>query len=112
MGEIMESTANITSNSKPIVSDAVSAAHKSIDSASEMAHPAVDRLASGAHETVGQFAEVAESIGSKGEQLLAIQRRMIEGTRGYVRENPLLTLGIAVAASWLVGRIFGTLNSR
>src|ERR1700758_5125381 len=103
----MESTANITGNSKPLGGDAISAAHKSIESATEMAHPAIDHLASGAHETVGKIAESAESIGAKSERLLAIQRRMIEGTRGYVRENPLMTLGIAVAASWLIGRIYG-----
>jgi ElaB/YqjD/DUF883 family membrane-anchored ribosome-binding protein len=108
----MESTANLTSNSKPNAGDAIAAAHKSIDNASEVVHPAVDRLASGAHNAVDSLAGAAESIGSKGERFLSRQNQKLEGPRAYVRENPLMTVGIAVAAGWLVARLFGVFSSR
>jgi ElaB/YqjD/DUF883 family membrane-anchored ribosome-binding protein len=108
----MESTVNLTTNAKSIAGDAIATAHKSIDNASELAHPAVDRLTSGAHGAVESLAGAADSISSKGESFLARQSQKLESSRAYVRENPLTTVGIAVAAGWLVARLFGGFNSR
>jgi ElaB/YqjD/DUF883 family membrane-anchored ribosome-binding protein len=98
-------------NATRTVEQARSGAHNVIDKASDAARPMVERVASGAHRAVDSIAgaagQAAETLGVKGEQLKDAQLRAMEQCRGYVRDNPLASLGIAVAAgfilSWLVG---------
>ena len=83
-------------------------AHHTIDKVSDAARPAVERVATGAHQVVDKLAGVAtnaaETLGVKGEQLKQAQTRVTENIRDYVRENPLASVGIAVAAGILVSR--------
>lgn len=83
-------------------------AHSGIDAASAAAHPAIDRLASGAHKAVDSADDAAMSAanalgkaGAKGEKLVAA------GT-GYMREHPLLALGLAVTAGFLLSRLLAS----
>jgi ElaB/YqjD/DUF883 family membrane-anchored ribosome-binding protein len=46
-----------------------------------------------------------EQLGAKSEEWLAMKDRAMETTRGYVRENPLIALGIALALGILLARI-------
>lgn len=69
-----------------------------IDRLSESAHSAVDRAAQSA-------AQVAERFGEKGEELLALKDDYVEQARDYVKENPIMALGIALAAGYLFGKI-------
>ncbi len=91
------------------VENATSGAHHAIDKASEAARPAVDRVAAGAHNVVdklaGAAASAADTMGVKGEQLKAAQARATEASRDYVRENPLTSIGIAVAVGFLLSRL-------
>jgi len=91
------------------VDQASTGAHDAIDKASDAARPAVDRIASGAHQAVDKFASVAgqaaDSLGVKGEQLMKFQAQAVEQVRGYVRENPVASLGIAIAAGYLLSRL-------
>lgn len=84
-------------------------AHAAIDKVSEAARPMVDRVASGAHQAVDRVADVAghaaDTLGVKGEQLKDAQMRAMEQCRGYVRDNPLASLGIAIAAGFLLSRL-------
>jgi alkylation response protein AidB-like acyl-CoA dehydrogenase len=87
------------------VDRAAKSAHSGIDAATDAAHPTIDRLAAGAHKLVDNADEVADQAvqalgeaGVKGEQLIA------SGT-GYVREHPLLTLGLAVVAGYVLSRL-------
>ncbi len=110
-----EHTSNKTSNSGPTVRPAIEGleriaegAHSGINAASEAAHPAIDRVASGAHKVVDNADQVAahaaEAIGKagvKGEELVAA------GT-SYMREHPLLTLGVAVAAGYVLSRLMSS----
>lgn len=82
--------------------------HSGIDAASHAVHPAIDRMASGAHKAVDNADEVANQAanalgkaGVKGEELVAA------GT-GYMREHPLLTLGLAVTAGYVLSRLLAT----
>lgn len=59
------------------------------------AHNAVEFLAGGAHRVVDSLESTAANIEPKG-------RRVLSGARAYVRTNPLLSLGIAVAAGMVV----------
>ena len=69
-----------------------------IDRLADSAHGAIDR----ASQTASQ---VAERFGEKGEELLAMKEDYVEAARDYVKENPLVALGIALAAGYLFGKI-------
>ncbi len=88
------------------VDDAASNLHGAINRASDVARPAVDHLASGAHhamdslaKTAGQF---AKTLDTRGEQLMAAQSRLTGRCSSMVRENPIRTLGLAVATGFVV----------
>jgi ElaB/YqjD/DUF883 family membrane-anchored ribosome-binding protein len=72
----------------------------------------VDRLASGAHQAVDKIADAAgqaaETLGVKGEQLKNAQMQAMEQCRGYVRDHPVMSLGIAVAAGFLLSRLLSS----
>ena len=69
----------------------------------------IDRLADSAHGAIDRAtqtaAQVAERFGEKGEELLAMKDDYIGTARDYVKENPLMALGIALAAGYLFGKI-------
>jgi ElaB/YqjD/DUF883 family membrane-anchored ribosome-binding protein len=69
-----------------------------IDRLSETAHGAIDR----ATQTASQM---AERFGERGEELLAMKDDYLETAREYVKENPFMAVGIALAAGYLFGKI-------
>jgi ElaB/YqjD/DUF883 family membrane-anchored ribosome-binding protein len=69
-----------------------------IDRLAETAHGAIDRATQTA-------ADMAERFGTKGEELWAMKDDYVETTREYVKENPIMALGIALAAGYLFGKI-------
>jgi ElaB/YqjD/DUF883 family membrane-anchored ribosome-binding protein len=91
------------------VDQASTGAHDVIDKVSDAARPVVDRIASGAHQAVDKIAsaagQAAETLGVKGEQLKNAQVRVMEQCRGYVRDHPVTSLGIAIAAGFLLSRL-------
>ena len=78
------------------------AADKSIDTYSKTAHQAVDRAAETAAAVAGRLGERVEALGAKGEELLEMKDAWLEGARDYVKEHPFQTIGIAVAAGYLL----------
>jgi ElaB/YqjD/DUF883 family membrane-anchored ribosome-binding protein len=88
-------------------------AHQAIDTAaakaSEKAGPAIDRAAQAAHQTVDKVAQAAapaaDWISENADQLRAQQEQLLEGARSYVRDRPLVAVGVALAAGYLVGRL-------
>ena len=91
------------------VDQATTSAHRVIDRASEAARPAVDRLASGAHQAIDRLAgaatSAAETVDTKTDQFRDAQERIVEDCRDYVRDNPLMSVGFAVAAGFLLSRL-------
>lgn len=69
----------------------------------------VNRLRSGAHEAVDKVAnattQAAEVLSQKGEQLKNVEQQFVEDCRGYIHENPLASLGIAVGTGFLLSRL-------
>lgn len=87
-------------------------AQSGIHAAAEAAHPAIDRLAAGAHRAVNSADEAANQAtdaiakagtkaGVKGEELYA-------ASAVYMREHPMLTVGIAMATGYLLSRLLAT----
>ncbi len=73
-------------------------ATSTLNRASERVHDTVDRVTSAASSSL-------EQLGINSEEWLAMKDRAVESTRGYVRENPLMALGIALAVGILLARI-------
>lgn len=69
-----------------------------IDNASNFAHEAVDKIASAT-------SQAAETLGEKGEQLKNAEKQLMENCCSYVSNNPITSLGIAVAAGFLLSRL-------
>lgn len=88
------------------VDQATGAAHKVIDKASGAALPAVERVAAGAHQAVDHLVSAAtratDTFDEKGGQLRDARSRFTESCRVHVREQPITSLGIAVAAGFLL----------
>lgn len=94
------------------VDQASTGAHEAIDKVSDAARPVVDRINSGAHHAVDQFAsaagQAADTLGVTDEQLKNAQVRAMEQCRGYVRDHPVMSLGIAIAAGFLLSRLLSS----
>jgi ElaB/YqjD/DUF883 family membrane-anchored ribosome-binding protein len=71
---------------------------ETIDKASKSAHEAVDKIASAGNQA-------AETLGEKGEQLKNAEQQLMENCCGYVRDNPIKSLGLAVASGFLLSRL-------
>jgi len=69
----------------------------------------IDRIADSAHGAIDRASQtasdVAERFGQRGEELWAMKDDYMETARDYVKENPLMALGIALAAGYLFGKI-------
>jgi ElaB/YqjD/DUF883 family membrane-anchored ribosome-binding protein len=70
------------------------------DRLSETAHGAIDRTAEAAEQ-------LAQRFGEKSEELLAMKDDYVASARDYVKENPFMAIGIALAAGYLFGKITG-----
>ena len=83
-------------------------AHIGIDAASNAAHPTIDRAAAGAHkavdnadEMVSHAVEAIERAGIKGEEMIAAGST-------YMREHPIITLGLAVGTGYVLSRLLAS----
>ena len=105
-------TGNMTSGVARTVDQATSGAHRAIDKATDAARPAVDKVATSAHQMVDKIAgaatTAADTLGEKTGQLRDAQARLADSCREYVRENPIASLGIAVAAGFLLSRLLSS----
>lgn len=92
------------------VDRATAVAHESIDSVSDVARPALDRMTSIAHTAVDRAGSAAGQaagvVGDKGDHLNASGQKLVEKAGSFVRENPVASLGMAVAAGYFLSRIF------
>ena len=71
---------------------------ETIDKAADSAHEAVDKIANAGNQA-------AEALGEKGEQLKNAEQQLMVNCRGYVRDNPVTSLGISVAVGFLLSRV-------
>ena len=71
---------------------------KTIDKASRSAHEAYDKIANAT-------SNAAEALGEKGEQLQKAEQQLMKNCRGYISDNPITSISIAVAAGFLLSRL-------
>jgi ElaB/YqjD/DUF883 family membrane-anchored ribosome-binding protein len=87
-------------------------AHSGIHATADAVHPAIDRIASSAHRAVNSadkaanqatdaMARAGNQAGIKGEEIYA-------AGAGYMRDHPVFTIGVAVAAGYLLSRLLAT----
>jgi ElaB/YqjD/DUF883 family membrane-anchored ribosome-binding protein len=65
----------------------------------------IDRLADNAHGAIDRASEMAERVGDKTGELWGMKDDYVESARDYVKHNPLMALGLALAAGYLFGKI-------
>ncbi|MCF7964086.1 DUF883 domain-containing protein [Methylobacter sp. Wu8] len=71
---------------------------ETIDKASNSAHEVVDKIA-------GATSQAVEALGEKTEQLKNAEQQMMNDCRSYIQNNPVTSMGIAVAAGFLLSRL-------
>ena len=69
-----------------------------------------DKVSHSAHEAYDKIADAtsqaAETLGEKGEQLKKTEQQLMKNCRGYISENPMTSVSIAVASGFLLSRLF------
>jgi ElaB/YqjD/DUF883 family membrane-anchored ribosome-binding protein len=89
-----------------------SGAHKGINAAADAAHPLIDRLASSAHRAVDSADHAAnhatDTLAKAGSKAGATGERYYAASASYVRDHPALTIGVMVAAGYLLSRLLTT----
>ena len=72
-------------------------------------HEKVDQLAGAAHRAVDKVVEATGTVGDKlkaqGQDLMATEERLMNSVCDYARERPLATIGIAIAAGFILGTL-------
>lgn len=71
---------------------------ETVEKASNFAHESVDKIARVSNQA-------ADALEEKGQQLKNVEQRMMKNCQGYVRDNPVTSLGIAVAAGFVLSRL-------
>ncbi|MET0217921.1 MAG: hypothetical protein ABW205_08350 [Burkholderiales bacterium] len=93
-----------------VIGQAGGSAHGAIDRVSDAARPGVERLASGAHHAVDKIAgyagQAVDTLNSKSGQLTDTGARLVDAGRDYVRANPMMSVGIGIAAGYVLSRLF------
>jgi ElaB/YqjD/DUF883 family membrane-anchored ribosome-binding protein len=71
-----------------------------------------NQLKSGAHDAMDKVAnatsQAAEALSHKGEQLQDAEQQLLKNCRGYIQDNPVVALGVAVGVGFLISRLFSS----
>ena len=78
---------------------------RNIERVSQGAHQAVDRAAEAAASVAGRFGDTVDQLAEKRDALMELPETWLEGAREYVREHPFASVGIALAAGYLLHMI-------
>jgi ElaB/YqjD/DUF883 family membrane-anchored ribosome-binding protein len=79
----------------------VQSAHEAVDRMADRAGPAVERLRSG----VNQAADVLQS---RADELNEIQKEWIDSARACVRDHPLASVAVALAAGMVLSKLLSS----
>lgn len=67
----------------------------------ETAQQALERITRAAHDA-------AERLSERSEELWALQGRAMESARGYAKQHPVVTVGVAIAIGVLLARLISS----
>lgn len=87
-------------------------AHSGIDAASEAIHPSIDRAAAGAHSAVKHADEMADHAVEAMERVGVKKDEMMSASSSYIREHPLITLGLAVTTGYVLSRLLSSRHDK
>lgn len=87
-----------SSSTGDTVSRVVQGAHEAVDRIAEKAAPAVERVRDG-------MSSMSESMKAKADQFSAMEEQWLEGCRATVREHPIATVAVALAAGVLLSKM-------
>lgn len=110
------SNSGLSNSTEGTLNKASSGAHAAVnsianaaDEAARTVKPTIDRVAAMAHQVVdkaaGAAAPTADWLAQQSESLNATQKKLLEDSCGYVSANPLKSIGVALAAGFLLSRI-------
>ncbi|MFU8789225.1 MAG: DUF883 domain-containing protein [Methylobacter sp.] len=68
------------------------------DKVANFAHEAVDAVADATHQARAAFDE-------KSDEIMNAEQQLLKNCQAYVRENPVTSLGLAVAGGFLLSRL-------
>lgn len=110
MAHIAKKSAQATPSASPAEA-AAGRAHQAVARLSDAARPTVLRVASGAHQMVdrisGTSSRVAEQLERTASRLKDAEQQLVGTGSRYIRAHPLKATGIALAAGFVVGQLFG-----
>jgi ElaB/YqjD/DUF883 family membrane-anchored ribosome-binding protein len=75
---------------------------RSIERVSQGAHHAVDRATEAASSVAGRFGDTVDQLAEKRDELMELPETWMEDAREYVRAHPFASVGIALAAGYLL----------
>jgi ElaB/YqjD/DUF883 family membrane-anchored ribosome-binding protein len=52
--------------------------------------------------------QAIDVLGEKGERLKDAEQHVVENCRGYVHDNPIISLGLAVGVGFLLSRLLSS----
>jgi ElaB/YqjD/DUF883 family membrane-anchored ribosome-binding protein len=109
--ETTQNTSGIPGSKGVNVNQTASSIHDKIDAA----RPAVDRAVDTAHEKVDQLADMAshasETFDQKAAEFKEMQAKFMENATSYVQTHPMASLGIAIAAGFLLSKMMSSSSS-
>ena len=69
-----------------------------------------DKAANSAYESFDKIAsstnQAAEALGEKGDPLKKAEEQLMKNCCGYISDNPITSVSIAVAAGFVLSRLF------
>jgi ElaB/YqjD/DUF883 family membrane-anchored ribosome-binding protein len=71
----------------------------------EMADKALDFVHDTGEKIASASSYAAEALGEKGEKLKNVEQELADCCHSYIRDNPITSLGIAVAAGFVLSRM-------
>lgn len=87
-------------------------AHDAVDTITDTTNHAADRVSHFAHDTVDTInnatSRAAEAFDEKSEKLINAEQKLVKECRSYIQDNPVTSLGIAVAAGFLLSRLLSS----
>lgn len=100
---------SISNNLANKVDELNSTVHQAIRDGSNAARPAADHFAAGVHHAIDRVTDVANqtvrSLDDTGAQIKSSASHLVSHCSGYVKQKPLTSLGVALAAGFLLGQL-------